>query len=150
MRGGKTGTRRGSVWLTLLLLAASVGYLHAFAPRWPFSPATVGRSSRDCTLHRATKEESETPAEIVNWDSTIANPSEKQPKSRQKKKMELMWCSKDYCKDAIRERVVNEHILLNGPATGQVAYYWEDSNEGNNGAMTVATRCKSVQHKTRL
>ena len=39
--------------------------------------------------------------------------------------MELMWCGKDYCKDNIRERMVNEHVVLNGPATGQVAYYWE-------------------------
>lgn len=47
-----------------------------------------------------------------------------------KNKMELMWCSRggvaDSCTDAIRERAVGEHnqILLNGPATGQVAYYW--------------------------
>ena len=44
-------------------------------------------------------------------------------------RMELMWCSRggssDSCTDAIRERTVGEHnqILLNGPATGQVAYY---------------------------
>lgn len=36
-----------------------------------------------------------------------------------RRKMELMWCGKDYCKDVIRERVVDEHVLLNGPATGQ-------------------------------
>jgi hypothetical protein len=61
-----------------------------------------------------------------------------------------MWCTEDYCKDAIRERVVNEHILLNGPATGQVAYYWEDGDEGDKGAATVATRCKSVEPKAAL
>ena len=41
--------------------------------------------------------------------------------------MELMWCTNDFCRDAVRERVVGEHnqILLNGPATGQVAYQWK-------------------------
>ncbi len=51
-----------------------------------------------------------------------------------KRKMELMWCSKDFCKDAVRERVVGKHneILLNGPATGQVAYHWQQANNDNN------------------
>jgi hypothetical protein len=43
-----------------------------------------------------------------------------------KKNMELMWCTKDYCKDVVRERSVGDHnqILLTGPATGQMAYAW--------------------------
>ena len=63
---------------------------------------------------------------------------EKTPSSkRPRRKMELMWCGKDYCKDVIRERMVNEHVLLNGPATGQVAYYWsrpdgKNENKKNN------------------
>ena len=62
---------------------------------------------------------------------TNKKPANKKP-ARQppRNKMELMWCSRggtaDACIDAIRERTVGDHnqILLNGPATGQVAYYW--------------------------
>jgi NAD+ kinase len=63
------------------------------------------------------------------------------PPTPAKRKMDIMWCGKDYCKDAVRERVVGDHnqILLNGPATGQVAYYWNNhenagSNSGSNGS----------------
>jgi NAD+ kinase len=47
--------------------------------------------------------------------------------------MELMWCGEDFCKDAIRERVVgdNNQVMLNGPATGQVAYAWWKDNDGD-------------------
>ena len=27
--------------------------------------------------------------------------------------------------------MVNEHVLLNGPATGQVAYYWDPSDDAS-------------------
>jgi NAD kinase len=70
-------------------------------------------------------------------DNDSDNDSNPQQKGK-KRKMDLMWCSKDYCKDAARERVVGDHnqILLDGPATGQVAYYWRtpmnDVNESNN------------------
>jgi NAD kinase len=42
------------------------------------------------------------------------------------RKMNLMMCGRDNCKDVVRERVVGDHnqIVLNGPATGQVAYRW--------------------------
>lgn len=49
------------------------------------------------------------------------------------KKLGLMWCAEEFCKDAVRERVSGEHnqIILDGPATGQVAYYWKPE-EGQN------------------
>jgi len=42
------------------------------------------------------------------------------------RKMDLMWCQSDSCQDVVRERVVGDHntIIFNGPATGQVAYRW--------------------------
>lgn len=42
------------------------------------------------------------------------------------RKMNLMWCDHLSCRDVVRERVVGDHnqIILNGPATGQVAYQW--------------------------
>lgn len=54
------------------------------------------------------------------------------------RKMDLMWCQSDRCQDVVRERVVGDHntIIFNGPATGQVAYRW------NQKAYTV-TRGKS-------
>lgn len=58
-------------------------------------------------------------------------------KRKKKKKMDLMYCSDEYCNDAIRERVVGDHnqIILNSPATGQVVYVWNrgtSSNEDEN------------------
>ena len=49
------------------------------------------------------------------------------------RRLDLMWCQEDYCKDAVRERVVgiNNQIYLNGPATGQVAYHWTSREEGD-------------------
>ena len=42
------------------------------------------------------------------------------------RKMDLMWCQSDRCQEVVRERVVGDHntIVFNGPATGQVAYRW--------------------------
>jgi NAD+ kinase len=39
--------------------------------------------------------------------------------------LDLMWCSDELCRDAIRETVNSDNeIVLNGPATGQVVYHW--------------------------
>lgn len=48
--------------------------------------------------------------------------------SRDPRRLDLMWCQEEYCKDAVRERVGgrNNQIYLNGPATGQVAYHWSE------------------------
>jgi NAD+ kinase len=64
--------------------------------------------------------------------------------------MDIMWCGKDYCKDAVRERVVGDHnqILLNGPATGQVAYYWNNhENAGSNSARDSSSSSSSSLKK---
>mmetsp|Transcript_5303 Transcript_5303/g.9795 ORF Transcript_5303/g.9795 Transcript_5303/m.9795 type:complete len:595 (+) Transcript_5303:231-2015(+) len=47
--------------------------------------------------------------------------------TRTKRKMELAWCNHGNCQNVIREKVVGEHnhMELTGPATGQVAYSWE-------------------------
>mmetsp|Transcript_28965 Transcript_28965/g.79457 ORF Transcript_28965/g.79457 Transcript_28965/m.79457 type:complete len:1311 (-) Transcript_28965:1489-5421(-) len=56
------------------------------------------------------------------------------------KRLDLMWCNSEYCKDTIRERVdAGGHIVLTGPATGQVAYEWKHQippNECNSNAKT--------------
>jgi NAD+ kinase len=47
--------------------------------------------------------------------------------------MNLLWCQSDRCVDVIRERVIGDHnqIMLNGPATGQVAYRWDQNARTN-------------------
>jgi NAD kinase len=47
-----------------------------------------------------------------------------------KRRLELMWCSSQYCSETAREKVVSKdnHIVLNSPATGQVAYYWDNNH----------------------
>lgn len=78
------------------------------------------------------------PADSVNgssdyfFKSVTATPSFPLAAAK-RRKMELMWCGEDFCKDAIRERVVgdNNQVMLNGPATGQVAYAWWNDNDGD-------------------
>lgn len=45
-----------------------------------------------------------------------------------RKKMDLMWCGRETCKEVIRERVVGDdnQLEFDGPATGQVCYVWDD------------------------
>lgn len=59
--------------------------------------------------------------------------------------MSLMWCDRDKCKDVVRERVVGKHnqIILNGPATGQVAYRWRDE-VGENGSTSSSTKGSTI------
>eukprot|EP00980_Cylindrotheca_fusiformis_P001303 scaffold333_cov133-Cylindrotheca_fusiformis.AAC.29 len=46
------------------------------------------------------------------------------------RKIDLMFCAGDICKDAVRQRVVGKHnqIVLSGPATGQVGYKWNQES----------------------
>lgn len=46
------------------------------------------------------------------------------------RKLELMWCGGDNCKESIRERVgENNNFEFDGPATGQVCFTWDDSDQ---------------------
>jgi NAD+ kinase len=65
--------------------------------------------------------------------SSLSSSSERRSKEsiqktqdNERRKMNLLWCQSDRCVDVVRERVVGSHnnIILNGPATGQVAYRW--------------------------
>ncbi|CAB9515537.1 Probable NAD kinase 2, chloroplastic [Seminavis robusta] len=58
-------------------------------------------------------------------EESLEETKKKQPPP--KRGLGLMWCAESFCKDAVRERVRGEHnqIILDGPATGQVAYYWK-------------------------
>ena len=73
-------------------------------------------------------------------------------------KMSLLWCQTDRCIDVIREEVVGQHnqIVLNGPATGQVAYRWSQkpalpyrggsgssSGANSNSQKTAASRTRT-------
>jgi NAD kinase len=84
----------------------------------PLVPASV-------SLSDASKDDSSN-INITNDTTTSSSPTASFPDFRRKRTLELMWCEKEYCREAARERVVSEHnhIVLNGPATGQVAYIW--------------------------
>ena len=85
------------------------------------------------TKTEVSSEDKETPSESRNDDNLQQAKKDEsrspQPATR-RKKMGLMWCAEQYCKDAARERVMGEHnqIILDGPATGQVAYYWRPAS----------------------
>lgn len=63
---------------------------------------------------------------LINAVQDTATDNDNNNKPNYRKKMTLFWCQSDRCVDVVRERVVGEHnqIVLNGPATGQVAYRW--------------------------
>lgn len=87
-------------------------------------------SKRKISLEKQIEEDART--DDISEDSVKeANNGKGLLLSPQKKRMGLMWCAEQYCKDAVRERVLGKHnqIVLDGPATGQVAYYWCPTQE---------------------
>lgn len=107
----------------LLALTTSVG--QAFlSPQHPSSFAT----RRTVDLHSTEKEATDGESEPPTIDGTDATASALTSAltTTKKRKMDLVWCTSEFCKDVVRERVVGDHnqIVLNGPATGQVAYNW--------------------------
>jgi len=70
------------------------------------------------------------------------------------RKMDLMWCQSDRCQEVVRERVVGDHntIVFNGPATGQVAYRWNQKaypidrvdSESESSSSTESSKIASV------
>jgi NAD kinase len=97
----------------------------------------IGRSVRN------DNDESMIPLELGgvsgNEDILMEKKQEKPPRSMPMKRLGLMWCSASYCKDAVRERVQgNNQIILDGPATGQVAYYWKR----NDSPVSISTNKK--------
>jgi NAD kinase len=77
-------------------------------------------------------------SEIINRPPTL------EPQKR--KKMNLLWCTNQACSDVSRERVVGEHnqIVLNGPATGQVAYIWNGETQQQGDSMKSPPYVPSV------
>jgi hypothetical protein len=103
----------------LLALTTNVG-LAFLSPQQPPSFATRRSVDLHSTEKEATDEESQLPI-IEGADASASALT-----TPKKRKMDLVWCTNEYCKDVVRERVVGDHnqIILNGPATGQVAYNW--------------------------
>lgn len=77
--------------------------------------------------------------ENVNGDHSVfknglSNPEKKMETGdydNRRRGMELVWCSSELCREEIRERVVGEdnHMEFEGPATGQVAYFWKEDDD---------------------
>ncbi len=67
-----------------------------------------------------------TPVASLQKKIPIRNKKGVKVDKRKDRKMDLMWCQSDRCQEVVRERVVGDHntIVFNGPATGQVAYRW--------------------------
>lgn len=104
----------------LLALTTNVG--QAFLSL-QHSPSFATRRSVD--LHSTEKEATDGESQLSILKGVNATASALTTPTP-KRKMDLVWCTNEYCKDVVRERVVGDHnqIILNGPATGQVAYNW--------------------------
>jgi NAD+ kinase len=90
------------------------------------SSALNGKEEEEVVIDLSPVRKSDAPStEAFLKPSASSSPP---PTSSKRRRLDLMWCQEDYCKDAVRERVVGMHnqIYLNGPATGQVAYHWTD------------------------
>jgi NAD kinase len=88
---------------------------------------TNGDSSSSSASPSNNKNQTEDPNPLV---FTPADDEQAPTTTRSKRRMSLMWCDRDKCKDVVRERIVGKHnqLILNGPATGQVAYRWRDED----------------------
>ena len=79
-------------------------------------------------------------------DKTILGKKEKTGLNKKvsptiRRKMDLTWCQHDECDIGdLREKVVGDHntIMFDHPATGQVAYNWNDSK--SQGKETIVPR----------
>jgi NAD kinase len=68
--------------------------------------------------------------ELVDSEASGDTRSQLHYGEKRRRKMELMWCGRETCKDVIRERVVGEnHLEFDGPATGQVCYVWDEESD---------------------
>jgi len=86
----------------------------------------VDNSLEKLLSRRTVKSTSSTPFKKQIPMSAIPGKKINSNDNEDKRKMNLMWCTSDLCKEVLRERVVGDHntIVFNGPATGQVAYKW--------------------------
>jgi NAD kinase len=111
----------------LLALTTNVGQAFLSHQRPP-SFATRRSVDLHSTRKEATNGESQSRLPIIKGVNATASASASMTATTRpkKRKMALVWCNNEYCKDVVRERVVGDHnqIILNGPATGQVAYNW--------------------------
>jgi NAD kinase len=110
---------------TVLFLTANLGL--------PFSPQKTAKHRVGPNYMNVNVGDSWTDAAALSSDNDETDETSSNSSSlafSSGRKMNLMWCDRDRCKDVVRERVVGTHnqIVLNGPATGQVAYRWSEED----------------------
>jgi len=93
------------------------------------TPTTISKKSALPTNTVTTSMTTSTPSTTKTIPVAFKNKktmSNKDDERVNNRKMDLMWCQSDRCQEVVRERVVGDHntIVFNGPATGQVAYRW--------------------------
>ena len=111
------------------------GFCPHQATRYPSSPdlcATLQSKDGSPDTNKEEEEQEQSAHEIID-EEHIENVSEIaptwKPHFRGNRRMKLMWCTEEFCKDVVREKVVGRkqnQIVLSGPATGQVVYYWDE------------------------
>lgn len=137
---------RRLIRVALLFFALIIVECNAFWAQTATRELDCFRASLSFKLFATQKEESKPTNDVFATPPLVsqnANGKLVPRRQRRRRKMGLMWCGTDYCKDNIRERVVDEHVLLNGPATGQVAYYWDptdDDDDDDDNAQQSITR----------
>jgi hypothetical protein len=75
---------------------------------------------------------------------TTTTTTTKRRTRKRRRSMTLTWCGNDLCTEHnLREKVVDNQIVLSGPATGQVAYTWntgdEQEEEAKSSSSTTTT-----------
>jgi len=92
-----------------------------------------------------------TPAASLKKKIPIRNKKGVKVDEHNDRKMDLMWCQSGRCQDVVRERVVGDHntIVFNGPATGQVAYRWNQKARPIRRGESEPSSSLSTQDNTR-
>lgn len=157
--GDPTTEKRRAPSKTSLLLATIIAF-GCFAPCCSFQVSlsrtnclhrmqapNVDPSSSLDSIHRQNNTSSleslqEENVELIRTKSIASSQIVRLPE----RKIDLMFCDGDICKDAVRQRVIGKHnqIILSGPATGQVAYTWSQdftatSNKGERSKVTLSS-----------
>jgi NAD kinase len=116
--------------LASALLLLMLRHCLPFSPQYRQAPKQGIIPERSSRIH-ASEEAKDNTDEHNGDDKVDGSATNSSTLALPERRINLMWCNSESCTDVVRERVVGDHnqIILNGPATGQVAYRWSRASD---------------------
>jgi NAD+ kinase len=140
-----TQTFRGLAAILLLVASSCHGFMLPTARTKVQTALYVLKSQNVTVLHSNEDDEftqlsasaaasdnvASTAGALVPTTNVVLESSYTNAHNSKRRGFDLMWCSGEYCKESIRERVVGEDnkLVFDGPATGQVCFMWNDEDQ---------------------